>query len=81
MNKKYAGMIQPGCYWERLLPADAPLEAYRELVLALLGKIDELNERVYEASVRAEDAYQEMLRLRKEYQAQMSDIRQQAANK
>jgi len=50
------------------------------MILTLFSKIDALNERVYEASVRAEDAYQEMGRLRGECQAQLEDIRHQLAN-
>lgn len=59
MNNKYDGLRRPEQYWEAMLDSGAE----REIILMLLKKIDQLNERVYEAEARAEDAYQEMVRL------------------
>ena len=59
MNNKYDGLRKPEQYWKAMLDSGAE----REIILMLLKKIDQLNERVYEAEARAEDAYQEMVRL------------------
>ena len=59
MNSKYDMIRDPENYWDSLL--DTVSE--RELILMLIKKIDQLNDRVYEAQVRAEDAYQEMARI------------------
>lgn len=66
MKEKYESMLRSDGYRESL----AGTVSDREMIAMLLRKIDQLNERVYEASVRAEDAYQEMLRLRDELKQQ-----------
>lgn len=66
MKEKYEGMLRSDEYRESL----AGTVSDREMIAMLLRKIDQLNERVYEASVRAEDAYLEMLRLRDELKQQ-----------
>ncbi len=76
MNRKYEAIIRTREYWEKALPEGVNTGEYREMILVLFNKIDTLNERVYEASVRAEDAYQEIGRLRSEYQAQIAKARQ-----
>lgn len=63
MKSNYNGIIKSERYWNDFLKDD---DKIRELLLMLTEKVDKLNERVYEANVRAEDAYNEMLRLRAE---------------
>ncbi len=63
MKSKYNGIIKADRYWNDFLSDD---DKIRDLLLMLTDKVDKLNERVYEANARAEDAYNEMLRLRAE---------------
>ncbi len=63
MRSNYNGIVHPENYWQDYLESD---DNIRTLLITLMDKVDKLNERVYEANVRAEDAYNEMLRLRAE---------------
>lgn len=63
MKSNYNGIIKAECYWNDFLNDD---DKIRDILLMLTDKVDKLNERVYEANARAEDAYNEMLRLRAE---------------
>lgn len=71
MNKKYASVICSEEYWKEAVLKDLSPQACKNIIWILLEKIDALNERVYEAAVRAEDAYQEVERLRAEYRLQL----------
>lgn len=72
MNSKYDAIVRPERYWES---ASETEQDVRSLLLMLIKKVDQLNERVYEAQVRSEDAYQEMLRLRAETEAVTGELR------
>ena len=63
MRSDYSKIVLPQKYWEKLLQSD---DDTKIVLLMLIDKIDKLNERVYEANVRAEDAYNEVIRLRAE---------------
>lgn len=66
MRSDYRSITKPDEYWNGMLQTDS---GQKEIILMLLDKIDRLNDRVYEAQVRAEDAYNEMMRLRNEVTA------------
>ena len=63
MRAKYESLIQSEEYWKKLM--ESP-EEFERLLPELFAKIEQLNERVYEANVHAEDAYLEIERLRGE---------------
>lgn len=73
MNSKYDAIVRPERYWES---ASETEQDVRSLLLMLIKKVDQLNERVYEAQVRSEDAYQEVVRLHAETEAQIKELKE-----
>ena len=76
MKQKYEKMIRASEYWEKELGPKSDMEL-KLFLCEILERLDRLSERVYENSVRSEDAFQEVVRLRYDVQNSIGAVSQE----